>query len=46
MGAKVAVAFDPYDPGSADLAEPWRLYSGPVIAALLYLAALYYLFVV
>ena len=45
VGTKVAVAYDPSDPGSADLAEPWRLYSGPAIAALLYLATLYYLFV-
>jgi hypothetical protein len=45
VGSKVAVAYDPNDPASADLAEPWRLYSGPVIATLLYLVALYYLFV-
>ncbi len=45
IGARVAVAYDPNDPAGADLAEPWRLYSGPVIATLLYLAAGYYLFV-
>jgi Protein of unknown function (DUF3592) len=41
VGAKVPVAYDPDDPQSADLAEPWRLYAGPVIATLLYAAVLY-----
>jgi hypothetical protein len=45
LGAKVAVAYDPNDPTSADLAAPWRRYSGPVLVTLIYLAALYYLFV-
>lgn len=44
VGAKVSVAYDPDDPTSADFAEPWRLYSGPVIATLLYGAVLYYAF--
>jgi hypothetical protein len=46
IGAKVAVAYDPNDPTSADLAEPWRQYSGPVLVTLTYVAALYYLFIV
>ena len=46
LGAKVRVAYDPADPANADLADPWRRYSGPVLVTLLYLAALYYLFVV
>jgi len=46
VGVKVAVAYDPNDPTSADLAEPWRQYSGPVLVTLIYLAALYYLFMV
>ena len=45
IGTKVAVAFDPADPASADLAAPWRLYFGSVVATLLYLGALYYLLV-
>ena len=44
VGAKVAIAYDPDDPQSADLAEPWRLYSGPVVATLLYAAVVYYAF--
>jgi len=40
VGVKVAVAYDPNDPTSADLAEPWRQYSGPVLVTLIYLAAL------
>ena len=44
IGAKVEVAYDPDDPESADFAEPWRLYSGPVIATLLYTAVLCYAF--
>ena len=42
VGAKVAVAYDPDDPQSADLTESWRLYSGPVVATLLYAAVVYY----
>lgn len=44
VGAKVSVAYDPDDPESADCAEPWRLYAGPVIATVLYGAVLYYAF--
>lgn len=44
VGAKVAVAYDPSDPSSADIAETWRMYSGPVIATVLYLAFAYYAF--
>ena len=44
LGAKVPVAYDPDDPDSADLAEPWRLYAGPAIATLLYAVVLYYAF--
>jgi hypothetical protein len=44
LGATVAVAYDPDDPTSADLAEPWRMYSGPVVATALYAAFLYFAF--
>ena len=44
VGAQVAVAYDPSDPSSADIAETWRMYSGPVIATVLYLAFAYYAF--
>jgi hypothetical protein len=44
VGATVPIAYDPNDPKSADLAESWRLYAGPVIATLLYAAVLYYAF--
>lgn len=43
-GARVTVAYDPNDPTSADLAESWRLYAGPVIVTVLYLAFAYYAF--
>jgi hypothetical protein len=42
VGAKVPVAYDPSDPASADLAEPWRLYGMPVIVSVLYLALAWY----
>jgi hypothetical protein len=44
MGARVTVAYDPGDPASADLAEPWRMYSMPVIVTALYLAVAWYAF--
>ena len=44
VGARVPVAYDPGEPASADIAEPWRMYSGPVIATVLYLAFAYYAF--
>jgi hypothetical protein len=44
VGAQVRVAYDESDPSSADLAEPWRMYSGPVIATALYAAFAYFAF--
>ncbi len=38
VGARVPVVYDPSDPSSADLAEAWRMYAGPVIATVLYAA--------
>jgi hypothetical protein len=40
LGATVPVAYDPADPRSADLADPWRRYAGPVIATALYAVVL------
>lgn len=44
LGATVPVAYDPDDPDSADLAEPWRMYAGPAIATALYATVLYFAF--
>lgn len=35
---RAAKRYDPSDPSSADLAEAWRMYAGPVIATVLYAA--------
>ena len=44
MGAKIPVAYDESDPTSADIAEPWRMYAGPVVVTLLYAVFAYYAF--
>src|SRR5262245_40926908 len=41
IGATVPVAYGPADPTSADLAEPWRLYTPPVLVTALYAVLLY-----
>lgn len=42
--AKGTAAYDPNDPKNADIAEPWRMDAGPVIAAALYAVFAYYAF--
>jgi hypothetical protein len=44
MGAQVPVTYDESDPSSADIAEPWRMDAGSVIATVLYVAFVYVAF--
>jgi hypothetical protein len=44
VGAPVPVAYDESDPSSADIAEPWRMYAGPVVVTVLFAAFAYFAF--